>query len=188
MLIFTPTRVCNPSPPHLCDYTLHPPSTARPTRPHQPQPAGRIAMASAIFFGATSGGVLVAAGAAAHGVLASRQLSGKRWDTSGRGGFIGSIRGAEPSPVPPLPQPVPGLPKPATPPPSSGGAAKAPAASAGAAAAGAGKSVVKSPRDAPIGGATGKASPPTPFGIFRKHKPTKLPKGCPKPYDASKSP
>lgn len=137
-------------------------------------------MASAIFFGATSSGVLVAAGAAAHGVLASRTLSGKQWDPSGRGGFIGSINGREPAPVSSPPAPVAPLPTPTAPPASTGGAAKTPAASGG--------SVVKNPRDAPIGGATGKPSPPTPFGVFRKHKPTKLPKGHPKPYDKSKSP
>lgn len=129
-------------------------------------------MASAIVFGATSGGFIFAAGAAAHGVLASRQLSGKQWDPSGRGGFIGSIRGGKPAAAPVAPPPVES-------PPATGGAAAAPKSTG---------SVVKSPRDAPIGGATGKPSPPTPFGRFRNHKPTKLPKGCPKPYDASKCP
>jgi hypothetical protein len=129
------------------------------------------AMASAMFFGATSSSVLFAAGATAHGVLASRQISGKQWDTS-RGGFIGSIRGWKPVAAPAPPAPV-------APPPASSGEATAPETSG---------SVVRNPRDVPIGGATGKPSPPTPFGVFRKHKPTKLPKGHPKPYDPAMSP
>lgn len=39
----------------------------------------------------------------------------------------------------------------------------------------------------PIGGKTDKTPPPTPFGRFPKHKPTKLP-GPPKPYDPKTSP
>jgi hypothetical protein len=71
---------------------------------------------------------------------------------------------------------------------SSPVAAPTPGASSASTAPKASGSVVKNPRDAPIGGATGKPSPPTPFSLFRKHKPTKLPKGHPKPYDSATSP
>lgn len=51
-------------------------------------------------------------------------------------------------------------------------------------------SAVASPSDKkihPIGGATGKPAPPSPFGAFPKHKPGKLP-GPPKPYDPANNP
>lgn len=43
-------------------------------------------------------------------------------------------------------------------------------------------------RNVPIGGQTGKPALKAPFGVFRKHKPSKLPKGGPKPYDPATSP
>lgn len=128
-------------------------------------------MASAIIFGTTSGGFVVAAGAAAHAALASRTLSGKQWDTSGRGGFIGSIRGGKPAAAP------------AAPAPAAEPAAPTPKASGG----GGGGSAIQT-GNVPIGGSTKGAALGSPFGRFRGHKPTKLPKGGPKAYDPSKSP
>jgi len=71
----------------------------------------------------------------------------------------------------------------------NGGTATAPAPAAPAAAPPATPgSAVRRARDVPIGGQTGKPSLKAPFGVFRKHKPTKLPKGGPKPYDPATSP
>lgn len=135
-------------------------------------------MASAILFGTTSGGFVVATGAAAHAVLASRQLADKKWDTSGRGGFIGSLRGGAPT-APPK--------EPTAPPAAAPEEPTAPPAAAPKASGGGGGSAVKT-GNVPIGGATTGSALGSPFGRFRGHKPTKLPKGGPKPYDAATSP
>lgn len=114
---------------------------------------------------ATTSLAVVAVGAAANLVASNKPLLAKTWDKNG--GFIGLTNGHN---TPRARTAMADPPAPSAPP------------SPPATAAPSGK-----PDGTAIGGATDHPAPPTPFGRFRKCRPTKLP-GPPKTYEQSSTP
>lgn len=110
-------------------------------------------MASAAWTLVGPSALLIVGSAANLGAHAMPLRTDKTWMR--RGGFIGVLNGKAKGT-------------------STVRAAAAPAAAP--------KTAPPSKKIHPIGGQTGKPSPPTPFGKFPKHKPTKLP-GPPKSYN-----
>lgn len=110
---------------------------------------------------AASSLAVLALGGAANLAASNKPLQARMWMP--RGGFIGVVNGGGPKTATQAPPAAPAAPD----------AAPAPAAP--------GKKIH------PIGGRTDKPAPPTPFGKFPRHRPSKLP-GPPGPFNPSKGP